>query len=244
MMINGQNVSRACAKSIRKIFKSSKSIVLTVSRPDQESLTKLLKTSPQAQKTSKLSCLINLFKKNKNCISIGLVKEPKEMNKKVQQDETINYCYQIDTQSTEIHKIELSDCGYYSIPTSSKTSTISSVADLEYSNPINFKTEIESFLSQIQQAIDTYVRPCMMLNVLAIEESLVLFQNIEKLIPVTKFLDNIINSTDNGSGWYSSLKIVFDAFKVYLTGISNAINLLEELTLSNKKFINFINVSI
>lgn len=243
-MINGQNVSRACAKSIRKIFKSSKSIMLIVSRPDQDSLVKLLKTPPKSQKTNKFNCLINLFKKNINCINVGLVKEPKEISKKNQVDEAVKYCYQIDSLSTEIHKTELSDCGYYSIPTSSKTSTISSVADLEYSNPVNFKTEIDNFLNQIQLAIDTYVRPCLMLNVLTIEESLVLFQNIEKLIPITKFLDNIINSTDNGSGWYSSLKIVFDAFGVYLTGLSNAINLLQELTLSNKKFISFIDVSI
>lgn len=245
MIVNGKNVSRACAKSVKKILKSSDEITLTVSRPDEESLAKLIKKSfHHESKQNKFSSLISLFKKNMACISLGLVKEPKEINKNIQVDETVNNCYEIETQSTEIHKIELSDCGYYSIPTSSKTSTVSSINDLESCNSLNFRPDIEDFLDQIQKAIDMYVRPCRMLNILEIEESLMLFQNIEKLIPITKFLDNIINSVENGSGWYTSLKIVFDAFKVYLTGLPNAINLLEELTFTNKKFINFHEVSI
>ena len=50
------------------------------------------------------------------------------------------------------------------------------------------------FLSNMQHVIDTYVRPSAMLNVLSVEESLDLFQNIEKLVPVTRFVLNMVNS--------------------------------------------------
>lgn len=243
MVVNGQNVSRASAKSVKKILKSSSLITMTLSRPDQKSLNKLLNTVTQV-KQNRLNSFFNLFKKNINCVNFGFAKEPRECNKNVYIEESVNYCYTIETQSSKIQKIdEMSDCGYYSIPrtVTAPASSVSSTSDLgsNYSTE-DLKDEINEFLNQIQNAIENYVRPSIMLKVLTIDESLSLFQNIEKLIPITKFLDNIINS----NSMINSYKIVFDTFKVYLNGLPNAINLLEELACSNDKFVKFIDVSL
>ncbi|CAF1043896.1 unnamed protein product [Brachionus calyciflorus] len=221
MSINGQNVSRASAKSVKKILKSSNSVTIILSRPDEFSLSKLL-NSQMGDKQSKFNSFLNLFRKNLSCTSTS---EPRECNKNIYVEESVNQCY---------------TCGYYSIPrtNTATASSVSSTSDL--GSNVDFKEEINEFLSQIQQAIENYVRPSIMFKVLTIDESLILFQNVEKLIPVTKFLDNLINSIETNSNYNTSLKIVFDAFKVYLNGLPQAVNLLEDLTISNDKFVKFI----
>ena len=60
-----------------------------------------------------------------------------------------------------------------------------------------FKSECDFFLGQIQSAIDLYVRPTFVLEILSIDECLELYQNIEKLIPVTKFMQSVLNSHES-----------------------------------------------
>lgn len=106
------------------------------------------------------------------------------------------------------------------------------------------KYKIEDFLYELQDAIQTYVRPCIVLKILSIQQCLDLYQNVEKLIPVSKFMLNIIGSLDQISlPNAESVNIVFESYKTYLDGLPKAICLLSELTKNNKMFISFLNVS-
>jgi hypothetical protein len=130
------------------------------------------------------------------------------------------------TAAAQAQDNESIDGGYYSIPrTNSIPNTKSLASDFGSSassignskasgesddsayNPVTlqrtesviqkFKSECEYFLDQIQQAVDVYVRPTFVLQILSIDECLNLYQNIEKLIPVTKFMQNILSSCES-----------------------------------------------
>lgn len=158
-----------------------------------------------------------------------------------------------------------SDHGYCSIPrtsvsslprtqcsasTSSSSGIVSDISQVESKQSagevINkFKSECDYFLNQLQQAVDVYVRPSMVSNILTINECFNLYQNIEKLVPVTRFMTNVLFSSNQSCLPNADmLKIVFDSFKTYLLGLPNAINLLSELTSQNEQFVEFLdNVS-
>lgn len=62
-----------------------------------------------------------------------------------------------------------------------------------------------------------------------------------KLIPVTKFLLNILESRSETRS--ETIKIVFDSFITYLNGLPKAISLFSQLTCNHAKFISFLEVS-
>ena len=111
------------------------------------------------------------------------------------------------------------------------------------------KSNIESYLNDLQNAIQIYVRPCIVLEILSVHQSLDLYQNVEKLIPVTKFMLNVIStSCQNDKSPVlpnaESINIVFDSYITYLNGLPKAIHMLSELTRSNQKFISFLEVGV
>jgi hypothetical protein len=171
------------------------------------------------------------------------------------------------------------DCGYYSIPTTDvslhnrnlsmndddnndslcgySSSSMSSLSSLDQYQTIDFTSfvdlvqqDIEEFLFKMQDSIEIYVRPLINSNIVSRQECLFLYQNIEKLIPVTKYLLNMFTSlktlkTDRTSSSFNTnsndmLNIVFDTFKIYLNGLSKALLLLDSLTRRNDYFISFI----
>ena len=85
---------------------------------------------------------------------------------------------------------ETIDHGYASIPTSVKSSvsSLSSISITNHSNnndliqlSSNIKNEMSNFLLNIQNGIDVYVRPAIVLNIISKEECLQLYQNVEKV---------------------------------------------------------------
>lgn len=178
------------------------------------------------------------------------------------QDYTIESKFQVTkivhqkTTYSQINEDTDIDHGYASIPSSIQQSTTTSYSSLRslketHTHDIvtctnSFKTEMENFLIDIQNGIEVYVRPSIVLNILSKEQCLDLYQNVEKLIPVTKFMLNIINSFDSNPSNFpnaESLKIVFASFKTYLCGMPNAVDLLGYLSCQNNNFILFLEVN-
>jgi hypothetical protein len=98
---------------------------------------------------------------------------------------------------------------------SSLSSVISSSSSLSL-NELNqqaidldsIKFEIENFLNNMQLVIDVYVRPSAMLKIISVEQSLFLFQNIEKLVPVTRFILNMVNSYEQNMNKLPNAELV------------------------------------
>jgi len=107
-----------------------------------------------------------------------------------------------------------------------------------------FKAYLEAFIVNLQSGIEAYVRPSLVLNVLSQSECFVLYQNVEKLVPIAKFLLNIISQFESLSLVnVDSLNIVFTAFKTYLGGLTDAMDLLGRLTSQNDSFMLFLDSS-
>lgn len=226
---------------------------MILSRPDQDSLNKLIASDKIEIKQTRLNKFIGLFTSN---LGFGFNKQQKPTNKNIYIDNKVtSNQVEIVTNGKCLKQEETIDYGYCSIPANenplisefSSTSDLCTTSSSKYTDiltiDVEFKQEIDDFLNNIQKAIDIYVRPSIMFKVLSIEEAFMLYQNIEKLIPVTKFLYNIINSFDlnlNELPNAESLKIVFDSFKIYLNGLPKSISLLGDLTYSNDKFFKFI----
>ena len=84
--------------------------------------------------------------------------------------------------SSILNTLSQSESGYKSSKTNSKTSlSFNSSSDL-ISCTSNIKIEITSFLNNIQNGIDIYVRPSIVLNILSNQQCFDLFQNVEKVI--------------------------------------------------------------
>jgi hypothetical protein len=266
--INGQNVSRASAKSVQKIIKSSNELNLVLSRP---------KLNPKVNKSQVSSSpkRICLVKREIN----SLIKCFKNFKICEQQTENANETipYVSKTASTFVaynqtnidRKMDSDDCGYYSIPrTDGSQPSLTSIGQDNDFNNINssiesslhslnvaheenisfddLKQEIleksEEFLSKIQVAIEAYVRPIMALKLISKSQYLRLFQNMEKLIPVTKFMFSIITQTDlnNFALNLGKFNIVFETYETYVFGLPLAIQLFEELLRYNNEFNQFV----
>ncbi len=107
-----------------------------------------------------------------------------------------------------------------------------------------FISYLENFITNIQLGIEAYVRPSLVLNILTQSECFELYQNIEKLVVVAKFLLNIIDQYESMSLVnVDSLNIVFTVFKTYLDGLCDAMGLLGHLTCQNDNFNIFVEKS-
>ena len=158
------------------------------------------------------------------------------------------------------------DYGYFSMPSNrSELATLSSnsgssiataASTSRQSTTDTFRQQIDAFAASIGAAVDAYVRPCAVFGVLSGEQCIGLFQNIEKLVPVSKFLSSMMSSAAASSSASTStatvlqlpkaesMNIVCDAFKTYLHGLPRAIRLLDELVATNQSFTHFLNVSL
>ncbi len=149
------------------------------------------------------------------------------------------------------------DCGYHSMPRTNSipnTKSLYSLSSLASSSDSHlstanlesqfqqFKHETEHFLLQIQKAIEKFVRPSIVLNILSINECLSLYQNLEKLCAVTKFMQNFMQNQLESN--FDMLNVVFDAYKTYLNGLPKSLVILGDLLSTNEKFAAFTNVSL
>ena len=231
MSVNEQNVCRASAKTVTKLIKSSRTLKMTVCRPNEASSSSPMPSAPieSAKKSIKSVRVVAKpemgLKSLMSCFSRRLVANKVAKRSTVlydeakKEDESVLPCMSDDLLSSERANDETIDYGYYSIPTTgssassrkhhaSSFSTSSSsgigksgsVTSLESAVATSIvdlastKHEIEQFLANMRLVIDTYVRPAAMLKILSAEQSLDLFQNIEKLIPISKFMLSIVNS--------------------------------------------------
>jgi hypothetical protein len=139
-------------------------------------------------------------------------------------DESIDYgyCSIPRTNSIPNTKSLASDFGSSSAASSSSSIAVDSIKPAaavattarRHHVVVKFKSECDYFLAQIQQAIDVYVRPSIVLNILSISECLALYQNIEKLIPVTRFMQNVLcNSLEDCGDNLPNSDLVSDRFK-------------------------------
>jgi hypothetical protein len=145
------------------------------------------------------------------------------------------------------------DYGYHSIPQESQLDSqtslvlsfdesIEAVSTAFYNNneQTSIEESVELFINKLQSLIEVYIRPLIALNILNKHEYLVLFQNMEKLVPVTKYLlQNVIQNNDYNN---SSLKTVFETYETYLCGLPNAIKLLQNLLVYHEEFYLFLKV--
>lgn len=292
--INGQNVSRASARSIRKIIKSSKELKMSLMRSNH-----LSATIRSQMKSNNADNQITSFIKKKCNSSIRMVKEKIDITtktckiqstqlksliscirpfgiasitKKVSVEEVITSesFETVEVIRTEIEKIssvpreETIDYGYHSIPRASScesqisakqsysslstsSSKSSGFCEEETHTPCkdvisSFKADLENFIREIQCGIETYVRPSVVFNILSQLESFDLYQNVEKLIPVAKFLLNIIGQLDNNPCALNvdSMNLVLTTFKTYLSGLAKSIQFLHQLSTENDEFILFL----
>ena len=164
-------------------------------------------------------------------------------------DTTADYGYHSIPRinSCEINSSESKQTSCSSLLTTASSSCSSGFVDMKQDSLKScttlFKDELESFLVDIQCGIETYVRPSVVLKILSQSECLELFQNVEKLVPVARFLLNVINSCDvdaNGCLNAESLNIVFSSFKTYMSGLSEAIEFLGYLSATNEDFILYL----
>ena len=232
LTINGQNVSRASAKSVKKILRSiSADLVLVLQRPNTVKLSAPPHSKSSPNKISKLfkkACA--LYKSHVSC-------HKPQMRPTSMLPETT-------------HEISVDDLGYHSMPASSKHSSSTSLATTEsgfnsedgsISNASSFRAVLEQFIGDLQNGIEAYVRPTIALGILTERENFMLYQNVEKLVPVAKFLLNVIGQLENDAHVSSdSIKIVFSAFRTYLGGLPAAVDFLGEVTNSNDGFVLFL----
>ena len=142
------------------------------------------------------------------------------------------------------------DYGYHSIPQESQLNSQTSLNDsldesIEAASTMFLSNEeqtcveesIELFINKLQTLIEVYIRPLIALNILNKNEYLILFQNMEKLVPVTNYLLNVIHTNDFNNG---SLKTVFETYETYLCGLPNAIKLLKDLLVNHEEFYLFL----
>ena len=154
---------------------------------------------------------------------------------------------------TDNKTYDTEDYGYHSIPQESQLDSQTSL-DLSFDESIkaastafynnneqnNIEESVELFINKIQSLIEIYIRPLIALNILNKSEYLILFQNMEKLVPVTKYLlQNIIQNNDYTN---SSLKTVFETYETYLCGLPDAIKLLKDLLVYHEEFYLFLKV--
>ena len=201
-----------------------------------------------------------------SCIKPFGITKNNEVQKKVSVEEVIvkESFETVEVLTSDIGQEQTVDYGYYSIPRansckshisstkqytslSSSSSKSSGFCEEETYIPCadavsSFKADLENFIREIQCGIETYVRPSVALNILSQQESFDLYQNVEKLIPVAKFLLNIIGQIDSSSGAFNadSLNIILTAFKTYLSGLARSIEFLHHLTTENDEFILFL----
>jgi hypothetical protein len=114
-----------------------------------------------------------------------------------------------------------------SLPSSVISSSSSSSLSLDELNQQaidldSIKFEIENFLNNMQLVIDVYVRPSAMLKILSVEQSLLLFQNIEKLVPVTRFILNMVNSYEQNTDKLPNAELVS---LIYLGDLLSSLNI-------------------
>ena len=224
---------------------------------------RMQKTIEAKREANEIYCEFNSIGAQSNAHKM----EQFESNVKLQDNydnETVDYGY-FSIPRTETNTKSFTSCSYSSLETA--FSSGSSKHEQGESHLDDIKAQIESFLGNMQLLIDSYVRPSVMFKVLSVQQALDLYQNVEKLIPVTKFMLNIVNSHQSNPNklpnaelvrinfleinlffvlifvFYVKLTLVFDSFKTYLNGLPNAIELLGELSTHYDKFIMFLEVN-
>lgn len=231
MSINEQNVCRASAKSVNKLIKSSNSTSLRLSlcrgasnNEHNQIKSPTPKTSQQhVDVGSSIKSLISCFNRHLTNMS----KKSTPITHTIEQitsaaDDSIDDgYYSIQTNGGSItsrNKNKFSTSS--SLSSDSETnmiksySSLSSVAssltnDMSTLDLDSMKYEIENFLNNMQSVIDVYVRPLAIFKILDIEQSLTLFQNIEKLVPVTRFVLNMINSYEQNPTKLPNVELVY-----------------------------------
>lgn len=247
MAINGQNVSRASAKSVKKILKSADLACITIHRPSASKMSRSLHSKSSTSNDNKVSKFFKKFyKSHMSCIKPQLSKTTIPVHH--QSSESVVNSYQ-----KSVDEVSLEDAGYHSMPAnslaSSKHSSTSSLSTAEsgfssdegsINSVSSFKASLEQFISNLQHGIEAYVRPTMALNILSDSENFMLYQNVEKLVPIAKFLLNVISQLENDSAISpESIQIIFSAFKTYMSGLPAAVELLGKLTNVNESFVLF-----
>lgn len=248
MAINGQNVSRASAKSVKKILRSVELACLTIHRPSSsKAMSRSLHSKNNTSTDNRVSKFFKKFyKSHMSCIKPHLSTTAIPVQ---QSSQSV-----IDSCQKSVDEVSLDDVGYHSMPTnslaSSKHSSTSSLATAESgfssydegsTNSISsFKASLEQFIGDLQHGIQAYVRPTTALNILNERENFMLYQNVEKLVPVAKFLLNVISQLENDSVISpESITIILNAFKTYVSGLPAAVEFLGKLTNVNESFVLF-----
>ncbi len=200
---------------------------MTLYRPDEKSLNKVLLNCSKKQNLKKQVKLISLVKRNISsqqkkikCLMSCITSAHRQKNHdKCQKVNEINNHVTLSSFSEmKSNNEESADYGYHSIPRTCFSSssilsfnsptilsTSSTECNIQITNQLassvnsnvvkDINLAINDFLQKIQCLIDVYVRPCMVFKILSTEQSFGLFQNVEKLIPVTRFLLNIFSSS-------------------------------------------------
>ncbi len=179
-------MKKKCSKNIFKLFESTEKTIFSCVKPlqtkkvenntevfkfiKQERLKVIDSTKPIPKKT----CSISNF--DETNVDHGYVSIPNSI-----QSATTSYS-SLASLSSILNTLIQSESGYKSSKTNSKTSlSFNSSSDL-ISCTSNIKIEITSFLNNIQNGIDIYVRPSIVLNILSNQQCFDLFQNVEKVI--------------------------------------------------------------
>jgi hypothetical protein len=135
-----------------------------------------------------------------------IVEEPFVSNMNCDNDnETVDYGYfsipRTETNKNSVNTKSFTSCSYSSLDTAcsfesnKKEANLSAHEQEECDGYLDdIRAQIEAFLGNMQSLIDSYVRPSVMFKVLSVQQALDLYQNVEKLIPVSKFMLNIVNS--------------------------------------------------
>lgn len=243
--INEQNVSRASSKSVKKILNKCPShlnIRLTVYRAPTIKVSQIEQHTNLKHVNRQASSIFNIFI-SKSCVRARTENQQLSptLHHRAKMNSSIDYGYCSIPSKENLHSISSGSINSTLSVASSSNSSHRSTDDKINSSIESLLDECGLFLKKMQCAIDTYTRPC--LNILGLNEYIILYQNVEKLIPVTRFFTNLLRTTttsDSIKQHAQTFKIVFESFKTYLIGLPLAIELLDRLTNNNQKFSKFI----
>lgn len=191
--INGQNVSRAVAKTVGKILKcknsGSQEVTLTIYRkPNNQMIHHDKQEMKKLGSNNIFKTILSLFSAPKSCV--------------MSQDETV-----IQRRRRGDEETVTIDYGYYSIPSSVRSSTTSvsnsssssssAAMSEDHEQPKaggSLEHDCELFRARALEAIETYVRPSKcVLSARQFEE---LFINFEKLDPISRHLLALVRLGD------------------------------------------------
>ena len=173
-----------------------------------------------------------------------IVEEPFVSNMNCDNDnETVDYGYfsipRTETNKNSVNTKSLTSCSYSSLDTacsfeSNKKEANLSAHEQDDGYLHDIRAQIEAFLGNMQSLIDSYVRPSVMFKVLSVQQALDLYQNVEKLIPVTKFMLNIVNSYQSNPNKLPNAELVKIIFLCIFIEFLTYRDLFFLLFLSNK----------